>query len=417
MIEMERKVDKNLVHKSHDDDVLIYDARHLLPAWLPPGLLEQSTLDTANRDDIQLAYRLEGERYVLRSLPESIGLGELECCGLAGCLEELRENFTLEGDRLRLTGTWVLESTEEKLARLPGVGEPLGIPERRRVHEALKRLEGCPQQGMQYFTFFNDLQNYFFYRKHHEHVPGLMLIEVARQAMYAQFYEHSGYARGEVSISIVDLVSGFPRYTESSYPVSVLVCDYDEKPRSRERKVDKRARFFQAGELVADIRLRGEVIRMPVFKRMRNISIDPTHWFRALKGIGHEALVRFDCGRHLRANLELLSLEQIEVRCEGADSLGFISESAPGQLYLHLEQFGLMALPVAAIRTVDGEGCGLLRIRLADLDLRTRFQWREVLKQFAYFSHFETLVETPFGSTAGLAAVAAQHASDTRPEV
>ncbi|WWL43725.1 hypothetical protein V5O39_18795 [Pseudomonas parakoreensis] len=41
-------------------------------------------------------------------------------------------------------------------------------------------------------------------------MPGLMLIEAARQAMYAQFYEHSGYARGEVSISIVDLLSSFP---------------------------------------------------------------------------------------------------------------------------------------------------------------------------------------------------------------
>ena len=42
-----------------------------------------------------------------------------------------------------------------------------------------------------YVTMFNDTKNYFFYRKHHEHVPGIMLMEVARQAMYAQFYKYS----------------------------------------------------------------------------------------------------------------------------------------------------------------------------------------------------------------------------------
>ncbi len=357
----------------------------------------------------------EGERHVLRSLPVSICLDELERCGLASCLAELRENYSLDGDSLRLTGTWVLESTEVKLARLPGVGEPLSIPERQRVHEVLQRLNGCPQQGMQYFTFFNDLQNYFFYRKHHEHVPGLMLIEVARQAMYAQFYEHSGYARGEVCISIVDLLSSFPRYTESSYSVDVLVCDYDEQPLHRGRKVDKRARFFQAGELVADIRLRGEVIRMPVFKRMRNISIDPSHWFRPLKGIGREVLVRFGCGGHLRASLELLSMEQLEVRCEEADAAGFIAKSTPNQLYLNLEQFGLMTLPISAIRSADG-GSGLLRIRLAELDLHARFQWREVLKQFAYFSHLEAPLGVFPDAVVSLVADVTQRAVDAGME-
>ena len=31
-------------------------------------------------------------------------------------------------------------------------------------------------------NMYNDTKNHFFYRKHHEYVPGIMVIEVARQA-------------------------------------------------------------------------------------------------------------------------------------------------------------------------------------------------------------------------------------------
>ncbi|NHX00127.1 AfsA-related hotdog domain-containing protein [Pseudomonas koreensis] len=385
MIDMHRKVAKDIVHKGHDDDVLIYDAHHLLPAWLPAAIVQQANLDPVELEVVNQAYRLDSERLVLRSLPTIIDLQELEQAGLSDCLPELLTNYEKATDHLILSGVWVLESTEAKLARLPGCGNGLSLAQRRQVHDVLKTLEGCPQQGLLYFTLFNDTANYFFYRKHHEHVPGLMLIEAARQAMYAQFYEHSGYARGEVSISIVDLLSSFPRYTESSFQVDVLVGDYEGMAQPRARKVDKRARFFQRGELVADIRLHGEVIKMPVFKRMRNINIDPACWFRPLKGIRHEVLVHLDSGRHLSARIELLSMAGLQVQCDSP-----LEASERGHVYLYLENEGMISLPLQSLHASDATKAGSLKLHLAELDSPLRFKWREVLKQFAYFSHEET---------------------------
>ncbi|RON90835.1 AfsA-related hotdog domain-containing protein [Pseudomonas fluorescens] len=385
MIDMHRKVAKDIVHKGHDDDVLIYDAHHLLPAWLPAAIVQRANLDPMDLEIVNQAYRLDSERLVLRSLPTIIDLEELELAGLSDCLPELLTNYEKTTDHLILSGVWVLESTEAKLARLPGCDNGLSLDQRRQVHEVLKNLDGCPQQGLLYFTLFNDTANYFFYRKHHEHVPGLMLIEAARQAMYAQFYEHSGYARGEVSISIVDLLSSFPRYTESSFQVDVLVGDYEGMAQPRARKVDKRARFFQRGELVADIRLHGEVIKMPVFKRMRNINIDPACWFRPLKGIRHEVLVRLDSGRHLSARLELLSMAGLQVQCDSP-----VEASERGHVYLYLENEGMLSLPLQSLHASDATKAGTLKLHLAELDSPLRFKWREVLKQFAYFSHEET---------------------------
>ncbi|MBO1540735.1 AfsA-related hotdog domain-containing protein [Pseudomonas sp. OA65] len=388
MIELERKISKDIVHKSHDDDVLIYDARNMLPAWLTNAFVDTAVSDPIAIEAIRQAYRPCGERWVLRTLPERFSAEALQRHGLDSCLEELTTHYTQQDGEFVLTGLWVLESTE---ARLGCFGEctDLGVTERQQVYNALERVPGYPQQGMVYYTLFNDTSNYFFYRKHHEHVPGLMLIEVARQAMYAQFYEHSGYRRGEVSISIVDLLSCFPRYTESSYQVDVLVCDYDEQTQQRARKVDKRARFFQNGELVADIRLRGEAIKMPVFKRMRNININAAHWFRPLKGIRNEVLVRLDCGRHICGHLELLAMNGLQVRCmEKTIALDSLTH---GHVYLYLENEGIVMLPVHALHeqsAVDGRS---IKLHLADLDPTLRYKWREVLKQFAYFSHQETL--------------------------
>lgn len=389
MIDMERKVGKDIVHKGHDDDVLIYDARHQLPAWLSAAIVQQANLDPVDLDIVNQAYRLDSDRLVLRSLPTIIGLDELEQAGMLACLPELLACYEKATDHLVLTGVWVLESTEAKLAQLLGYDDLLDVGQRRRVHDVLKNMDGCPQQGLLYFTLFNDTSNYFFYRKHHEHVPGLMLIEVARQAMYAHFYEHSGYARGEVSISIVDLLSNFPRYTESSFQVDVLVGDYDELAQPRARKVDKRARFFQRGELVADIRLYGEVIKMPVFKRMRNINIDPAFWFRPLKGIRHEVLVRLESGRHLAGRLELLSMAGLQVQCDSLASP--LDTPAQGHAYLYLESEGMISLPVKSVHESDAPKGRLLKLQLADLDSQLRFKWREVLKQFTYFSHQETV--------------------------
>lgn len=388
MIEIERKVNKELVHKSHDDDVLIYDARHLLPAWLSASTVQAAGAERAVMDALDLAYRPDGERWVLRSVPARISPDALESSGLCAHLPEIQVNYEHTADEWVLKGLWVLESTQAALSELNGAGEMLSIEQRQQVHEALKHLPGYPRQGLMYFTLFNDTSNYFFYRKHHEHVPGLMLIEVARQAMYAQYYEYSGFSRGEVSISIVDLLSSFPRYTESSYQVDVLVCDFDEQPQTRVRKVDKRARLFQRGELVADIRLRGEAIKMPVFKRMRNISINPTHWFRPLKGIQHDVLVRLGCGRHLSGQLELLSMSGLQVHCKEADTA--LDTPKHGHVYLYLESEGLITLPVQALHEHDAHNSGSLQLHLGDLDAPLRFKWREVLKQFAYFSHYKS---------------------------
>ncbi|MFK3795361.1 AfsA-related hotdog domain-containing protein [Pseudomonas sp. NPDC088444] len=382
MIDTLRKLDKHIVHKSHDDDVLIYDPRHLLAAWLPLDVLQQAESDPEVLNALHEAYRVDGERLILRSLPGVIHRTQLDQNGL----DSLGEYYEPSEEGRVLSSQWLPEHLEALLsAQCSNTRSPLDIPARQRLHECFKRLPGYPANSPVCYTMYNDTSNYFFYRKHHEHVPGLMLIEVARQAMYAEFYAHSDFKRGEVSISILDLDSRSPRYTESSYPVSVMVSDYDAPMEKKPRKMDKRGEFFQNGHKVAEIHLLGEVIKMPVFKRMRNISIDPTHWFRPLKGIRREAMIRLTCGRHLTGEIALLSMNGLQVRY--TPQTGDAWQEDAGHVYLYLENDGLITLPVASIQDREDAHGSTLHLQLASLDSRQRFNWREVLKQFSYFAH------------------------------
>lgn len=382
MIDNSRKLDKHIVHKSHDDDVLIYDPRHLLAAWLPLDILQHGENDPEAMHALHEAYRVEGQRLVLRSLPSVIPRTRLEHLSLAPHFDAISEHYSPAAEGLALTSQWLPEHLEALLsAQCPETLDPLTLPARQRSHECFKRLPGYPGNSPACYTMYNDTSNYFFYRKHHEHVPGLMLIEVARQAMYAEFYAHSDFKRGEVSISILDLDSRFPRYTESSYPVSVMVSDYDAPMEKKPRKMDKRGEFFQNGHKVAEIHLLGEVIKMPVFKRMRNISIDPTHWFHPLKGIRREAMIRLACGRHLTGKIVLLSMNSVKVRVAPLSDNAL--DGASGHVYLYLDNDGLITLPIDAIQANEST----LHLQLAPLDSTLRFNWREVLKQFSYFAH------------------------------
>jgi hypothetical protein len=106
--------------------------------------------------------------------------------------------------------------------------------------------------------------------------------------------------------------------------------------------------------------------------------------------------VRLDCGRHIFGQLELLSMHGLLLQC--TENTTALDSSTRGQIYLYLESEGLVTLPVHALHEHSrANGCSL-KLQLADFDAPMRFKWREVLKQFAYFSHQESNTLIPIKS-------------------
>lgn len=227
----------------------------------------------------------------------------------------------------------------------------------------------------------NDTKNYFFYRKPHEHVPGLMLIETARQAMYHYFYSFSGYERGDVSISITNLHVSFFTYIESVYDVEVLVMQTEGLARSKPRFVDKTARFYQNGRLVARVRLEGGAMKMNLFRRMRTLNFPENHWFIPSKRISSHLLIGIEGDLPVQAKLVMLSLRFMQLNI----TPGCIDRRCSARnVSLHIEGGGFLCLPVASVKaTSDG---GTVLAELGCLSREQMAALKEVVKCHCFFA-------------------------------
>jgi hypothetical protein len=133
------------------------------------------------------------------------------------------------------------------------------------------------------FQLINDANNYFFYRKEHEHVPGTMFIEAARQAVYHHFYHHTTHARGAVTVSLNELNASFFAYAELMYPIELVVDNISPTDSSSPTKIHVRVAFYQRQKLFATVDTKATIIDIRLFEKTRNIFIYSDDWFEPIK--------------------------------------------------------------------------------------------------------------------------------------
>lgn len=123
------------------------------------------------------------------------------------------------------------------------------------------------------FSFVNTGEHYFFYRKAHEHVPGIMLLEAARQAIYYQLYTYSSHKLGKVTVSLRELNAKFYAYGELMHPIEVVIDDLTEGEDEFPKEVCYSVSFYQRGLLIARIDSHAPVIPLNKFKIARNACL------------------------------------------------------------------------------------------------------------------------------------------------
>jgi len=156
------------------------------------------------------------------------------------------------------------------------------------------------------FRFINNADNYFFYRKSHEHVPGTMFIEAARQAVYHHLYHHTGHARGDVTVSVNELNASFFAYAELMYPIELVVDNMTPTDSASPRKIFFRVAFYQRQTLFATIDTKATIIDIRLFEKTRNIFIQASDWFAPIHASKLACSINDGQGR--KAEVELLGL-------------------------------------------------------------------------------------------------------------
>lgn len=268
MMKKKELVTPNLVHKTELEDVLIYEAEVVLA-----NIIEQNDFNdliTNNPEQeslLKAVYKLcrSGEKniYVLRTLPLQIPKSIVYELFPDIHLTEFYK--PIDDETLELISGYVPLHLEEIIRSklLPTV-----LPIDNNDKKIISNIQSAAI--VHSYFLFNNIKNQYFYKKSHEHVPGMMLIEAARQAVYDYVYSTSGHVFKEVSISMTNLEVNFLGYTVSSYPVELLFSHKDYVRRFKPKTIEKKAWFYQRGKLTGTFCLIGGIIPMSIFPRLRN---------------------------------------------------------------------------------------------------------------------------------------------------
>ncbi|NRA87432.1 MAG: hypothetical protein HRU28_08560 [Rhizobiales bacterium] len=262
-------VSKTIVHKHDNDDVLVSNVRKDLPTFLTVDEFDQISVQEEKISYLKKHYRLaEGTQlYVRKSVPYYIPEDSA-----ISYLEKIASYYDKTDSGHVLSSKFIPEITEEYLSNhFVSIKNQIDKKTRHKIYLAFHRVGLSCFSTDHYFSMVNTLDNYYFYRKAHEHVPGTMFVEAARQAMYYHYYANRPKdKRGDVTLSIKKINCEFFNYADSNYPITIRVQTTSDESDGKKSKIDRgRTCFYQNGNPIAEIEFEGVCISLKLFARMR----------------------------------------------------------------------------------------------------------------------------------------------------
>jgi hypothetical protein len=387
-----QRVLPDTVHKEHEEDVLVCNARGCLPTWISEDLLADPGLDEADRAMLNRFYRrheaitsgVPAKRLYLRSLPAGIDrsrLPELEPADQALVLQ----HYAGEGDWMMLVSPFVDEVDEARLMQALVAREcHIGDNDRAAVDRVFASLPHLERPRRLYLNLLIDTRHYFFFRRHQEHVPGLMLIEAARQAMYAHYHHYSAWTRAQAAFTIESLDVDFHGFTNPNYPVRIRVEDAaPSRERSTGEEAQRSASFYQLNRLTAVAKLRAKVIKSDLFKRLRNIAPQSgSQRFVPVKNIARTTSFCTARGHRMEGSVRDLSMDGLGAEFAADDADLAIGSSLVA--LLHVESLGYISADLA-LRWKQSRGERMAAgFEIVRMDLPNERRLREAIKNYCF---------------------------------
>ncbi len=385
------KISPHTVHKEFEEDVLVCNQRAPIPAFFDQKLLQSPELGPSDRAALRRFYRagtktagsMHPDRLYLCSLPacldKSILSGSVQVDG--SVLERL---YTDQGSSLVLHADFVDEVDELQLMRaFVERSNHLADTDRVAISIIFEKLPWFNRPRTVYVNLLIDTANYFFFRKHQEHVPGIMLIEAARQAMYVQFHHHSRWTRSQAAFVIDTLNVDFHNFVDPNYPVRIRVEDAGSaKARSSGEKVSRVASFYQSNKLAAVATMRASVIKSELFKRMRNVKpLTTCNRFLPVKNIAKTAAFVATSGQWLEGTIGDISTDGINA---SFDQDRLLEPNAKFDFVMFVDTIGLVRATVELrwMRLLEARIVAGFKIVAIQTSCEKRL--RETIKNFTF---------------------------------
>lgn len=306
-------VDKKLVHKYKEENVLVYSLRRILPRRINAKIVEDiimPELEQPDKDFFFKYYSIEKESvhqekekyYVLNSIPQKVSIKTVK---------EYIKNTHINPDNMRKLRKYYYRDKKANLYILKedftdqDELQIIKILQQKKLYitdydkaklsDLIEKYTVVEKKDLFYANMYVNPEHSFFFEHPLEHVPGLMIIEATRQLLSACSHKYYNVPFKNVNFIFDNIRVDFVKFLELNYPITICV-----KPENIETKPgyfltgDFIVTVFQKNCLAANLNYTGSIVEADIFNIIRNEekekSTNPRFYLRS--GFTYEIFLR-----------------------------------------------------------------------------------------------------------------------------
>lgn len=355
-------VDKTLVHKVKDENVYIYNMRRALPREIDVATFEVDILPYLSSEDEKFVLNFyvkreghEGEAYILRTIPYKLQKDRADkylndANAKPEEIQYLYEFYQLnEAEGKYILKKNVTEADEVKILAILDLRD-LHITdyEKYQLSEIFEKLEKIEKKNIYFANVYIDQRHSYFFEHPQEHVPGMILIEVARQMSMACAHVY-GKVPMDAIFMLTKLDNTFSNYTELNFPIKV-------RAKLEQVKFDAEGAwsfysqtftFYQKHKVTCTSIVEAMIVNQAVFKKIRRDKeiYDQLPRFRPFDGVENNISLRDGKRRYLSSIIDL-SQQGFMLKFPSSDFIkrddGTLDDSKSFEFFMFFDKIGFI---------------------------------------------------------------------------
>lgn len=279
----------------------------------------------------------------------------------------------------------------EKTIRFQQQLEPV---DRRLVHKS--RIENVfisnlnqPEPGVDRFlaSLIVDTNHRFFFEHRIEHIPGMLLVEGARQMLEACSHKYGGVPFNGFQFIVTEIRIEFVRFTELHLPLilEAIVEDKLDYESGIWADLGATVHAYQSDENAASLHFKWNVVSRRVFDRMRSTKkpVDHHPWFFLKSEVEYHIMLRGIGTEKIQGELEYFNTEELLIKVSSRFK-ETIHTGGNLELFLYFSGIGFVHGEVRADPVQEFDDFVLVRASFVSIDGVDKKNLHEAIKQYGY---------------------------------
>jgi hypothetical protein len=413
-------VDKKLVHKQNDENVLIYNLRRALPRKIYAEIFEKIIAPQISPEEKEyldkfysqekFIYLLEKQSdlkpfYILHSIPQ-----EIEAKSAIDILKSLRIK---DGDQRHLLNYFkrdkkknlfilkenISETDELNILKILGKFRNWYISDiqKTRISEILEKVENIEKEELFFSNMYVNLTHPFFFEHENEHVPAMMIIEAARQFLIACCHKYGNIPYSGISFILSDMKILFKSYLELNYPIKMVANLNYLKTRSLHSNKEKKywseinvdISIYQRNIETTVITYTGKSIKSNLFKTLRRDKVSYTQSPRFLPRYSYKNITIVDVNNNINYFTEILDISFTGFKLKFDTDTSFFDKTLEFEnnlykFYIFFKEIGFIHGDCKNIWYQVKEGCIIAGFHITRIGTNDSDNLKDAIKRFHY---------------------------------